>query len=209
MKAIYYILGICVCTLALKSCSWQNQPVKSDSQISAPNYTPKELVSQPQTQEEKKQILSDIYTKPNPQEICQGEIDQNLSQEMSVVYPIGNHQYLVELLCFMGAYQGNYEYILYEPNSQEDIKSLTLETFDTDKLGKITKNHTELITGIPDYNSAEQTLTVFTKYRGLGDCGSFAKYKFSGKTFQIIEYRLKEKCDGQYLEPEQYSRIYP
>ena len=155
-------------------------------------------------------ILKYIYKNANTLGVCEGEIDTNAAQEFSKIYSVGQGRYLVEVLCFLGAYQGNYEYFLYDRKGSEVIlKPLGFDIFEVDDSGKITKKQSHSISGLTEFIPEKQELTVLTKYRGLGDCGALAKYQWQQEEFKLLEYRIKEKCDGIYLEPEQYSRIYP
>ncbi len=151
-----------------------------------------------------------LYSSTEELGICEGDIDLSVSQDNSSVYKINEQQYLVEFLCFLGAYQGNYEYLLYDTTpTGVKVKSLSLDVFEPNGFGKFTSTNIRLISGLPDYEPEKQLLTVFTKYRGLADCGSLAKYKWEESEFKLLEYRVKEKCDGTYLEPDQYSQVYP
>lgn len=159
--------------------------------------------------EKKTSILLSFKQKAKDLNMCGGEIDENTYLNMSSVYRLNPGKYLVEILCFLGAYQGNYQYFIYINREKLDILPLELETYEINDSGEITSQKVTAISGIPDYNLGAQTLTILTKYRGLGDCGTLAKYKWQGNEFQLLEYRIKENCDGVYLEPEQYSLIYP
>ncbi len=151
-----------------------------------------------------------LYSSTEELGICEGDIDLSVSQDNSSVYKINEQQYLVEFLCFLGAYQGNYEYLLYDTTpTGVKVKSLSFDVFEPNGSGKFTSTNVSSISGLPDYEPEKQLLTVFTKYRGLADCGSLAKYKWEESEFKLLEYRVKEKCDGTYLEPDQYSQVYP
>ena len=151
-----------------------------------------------------------LYSSTEELGICEGDIDLSVSKDISSVYKINEQQYLVEFLCFLGAYQGNYEYLLYDTTpTGVKVKSLSLDVFEPNGSGKFTSTNVNSISGLPDYEPEKQLLTVFTKYRGLADCGSLAKYKWEESEFKLLEYRVKEKCDGTYLEPDQYSQVYP
>lgn len=186
--------------LLIQSCSTQRE-------LSLSNQSDQQLV---ETQKANPKLLQEVNQALTELNACEGQIDVSVSDKNSSIYQINKQKYLVEFLCFLGAYQGNYEYFLYENTiSKPKITPLSLLVFEVDQSGKITKNNTRSIGGIPDYNPEQQTLTIVTKYRGLGDCGSLAKYQWQEKEFKILEYRVKATCDGTYLEPEQYSRIYP
>jgi hypothetical protein len=151
-------------------------------------------------------ILNYVYSQIKSRGLCNDEFDYEVSKNISKVYEISSQQYLVELLCFSGAYQGNYEYFLYDKNG---LNLLNFDIFEVGNLGKIVKTSVNNIGGLPEYNNGEKELILFTKYRGLGDCGAWAKYKFDRREFKLLEYRIKANCDGNFVEPEQYSQVYP
>lgn len=148
------------------------------------------------------ELLDSIYTQGSKLNLCDGNLDQSLSQDLSQIYDVGNNTYVAEVLCFMAAYQGNYEYVLYKDNQ---FKRLPLKMFDEKGQELNVKN----VAGLPTYDPGSKTLEVVTKGRGLGDCGSLAQYKFDGNEFKLMEYRAKNECDGQYLEPDQYPILFP
>ena len=65
-----------------------------------------------------------------------------------------------------------------------------------------------------DYDYKTQTLTSFYKGRGLGDCGSYYKWKLTeggdGKTLVLMEETDKEDCDGKYDGgPQKWPAVWP
>jgi hypothetical protein len=176
-------------------------PLPEEKTISKP------ITSSPQKTDQ--DILNLIYGKENEIKLCDGQLDRDVSSQSSSVYALNKEDYLVEILCFMGAYQGNYEYILYQNNgSQLTIKPLLFKSFSPDKQGKYNSNMVRSISGIPNYNSHQKVLNLYTKDRGLGDCGSTAQYKWKNNDFELVEYKAKSECDGNAIEPENYPVIY-
>lgn len=162
------------------------------------------------SEELSKKIINDIYGKKESLQLCEGDIDKSLSDDSSSVYKLDNNQYLVEILCFFGAYQGNYQYFMYEINtSPPKINPLFFQEFSKNKSNDFQVQNSLNIGGIPEYNEESKILTVYTKGRGLADCGTLAKYEWKNSQFQLREYRVKEKCDGNYIQPENYPQIYP
>ena len=156
------------------------------------------------------EILATIYKNQESLNLCQGEIEPEISQQSSLVFPINNYQNLVQILCFRGAYQNNYQYILQTyKRGNIFLDPLQLESLEIDKKGKIRQEIKSTIAGLAEYNSQEKTLTLTTKYRGLGDCGSQGKYQLTQNKLKLKEYRIKSNCDGQYLDPQQYTKVYP
>ena len=120
-----------------------------------------------------KQVLLIIYIKEEELQLCDGQLDKEVSSQSSSIYPLNNQEYIVEILCFMGAYQGNYEYIYYQNNREKStIKPLAFKSFIADRNGNFTSNNSRTLAGIPNYNVNQKILNVYTKDRGIGDCGS-------------------------------------
>lgn len=169
--------------------------------------TPQPTISPPQKSDQ--DILKIIYSKENEIKLCDGQLDPEVSRQSSSVYALNKQEYLVEILCFMGAYQGNYEYILYKNEGGNlTIKPLLFKSFIADGQGKFNSTTVRSLAGISNYNSEQKVLNVYTKDRGLGDCGSTAQYQWGNNDFELIEYKSKSECDGNALEPEDYPVIY-
>lgn len=156
--------------------------------------------------EKKQEILEIIYKQPKIN-LCNQQQDKDLSKDSANISTLNNELYLVEILCFLGAYQSNYQYILFDKNSKH-IKIINFDTFEnsTDNL-KLTNTNT--LTGTTKFDPSTQILIIETKTRGLGDCGSFAKYQWKNNQFELQEYRYKPNCDEVYISPENYPLIYP
>ncbi len=127
----------------------------------------------------------------------------------SKAYQITDKKYLVQIQCFLAAYQGNFEYVLWSDESPKPrVIPLEFDSFQEPKEGEKPKRITERsIAGLPRFNVRSQTLTNFTKFRGVGDCGSSALYKLEGDRMVLQEYRAKYACDGNYVQD--FPIIYP
>ncbi|ELS30145.1 MULTISPECIES: DUF1176 domain-containing protein [Pseudanabaena] len=127
----------------------------------------------------------------------------------SKAFPISDKKYLVQIQCSLAAYQGVFEYVLWSDESPKPrIVSLDFDIFQEPKNGEKPKRVTErAIVGMPRLNLRSQTMTNFTKFRGVGDCGSSAIYKLEGDRMVLQEYRAKYACDGKYV-PD-FPIIYP
>lgn len=157
--------------------------------------------------EEKQAIIEKVYSQQQKINLCNQQRDKDLSQDSANIFILNDRTYLIEIICFLGAYQSNYQYLLFDRTSEE-ITVLNFDTFDnsTDNL-KLTNTNT--LNGMTDFDTTEQNLIVISKSRGMGDCGSFAQYKWKLDRFKLIEYRYKKDCDEVYLPPENYPLIYP
>ena len=160
------------------------------------------------TPEEKKQITTQIHQQQSSLNSCNQERDQALSQDSITIYSLDESQYLVEILCFLGAYQGNYQYLL-GTKGENEFQKVNFVTFRLES-DELKLSNTFTLVGITEFDELNQLLIVKTKARGLGDCGSYAQYQWKeDSSFELKEYRDKIVCDGVYLEPENYPLIYP
>ncbi|MGI0482771.1 DUF1176 domain-containing protein [Geminocystis sp. CENA526] len=157
--------------------------------------------------QEKQVIIEKIYSQQKEINLCNQQRDKDLSKDSANIFVLNDRTYLIEIICFLGAYQSNYQYLLFDRTSEE-IEVINFETFDnsTDNL-RLTKTNT--INGMTDFDTTEKNLMVITKSRGMGDCGSFAQYKWYDNRFKLMEYRYKKDCDEVYIPPEDYPLIYP
>jgi hypothetical protein len=159
---------------------------------------------------EDEQIIKAIDQQQNSLNLCNQEQDPDLSADSVQVYQLNEREYLVEILCFLGAYQPNHQYFvtLIDSPSNFAIKPIFFTTFKVrNKDLQLTNSRT--LTGIANFEPDSKSLIIETKGRGLGDCGSFAIYQWENNNFQLKEYRYKGNCDGIYLNPEDYPLIYP
>ncbi|MCX5934418.1 MAG: DUF1176 domain-containing protein, partial [Pseudanabaena sp. LacPavin_0818_WC45_MAG_42_6] len=127
----------------------------------------------------------------------------------SKAFQLSDKKYLVQIQCFLAAYQGNFEYVLWIDEAQKPrVVPLEFDSFQEPKAGEKPLRVTfRSIAGLPRVNVRSQTMTNFTKFRGVGDCGSSALYKLEGDRMVLQEYRAKYACDGNYVQD--FPIIYP
>ncbi|MBL1208489.1 MAG: DUF1176 domain-containing protein [Geminocystis sp. GBBB08] len=159
------------------------------------------------TPEKKQKIINKIYAQQKTLNLCNQERDKALSKDSANIYLLNKQQYLVEILCFLGAYQNNYQYLLLN-NLSSEIKIIDFVTFDSNS-DKLRLTNTNILNGTAEFDSLSQTLILETKTRSLGDCGSFVKYQWQNSAFVLKEYRHKPNCDQVFIPPENYPLIYP
>ncbi|AMW29895.1 DUF1176 domain-containing protein [Arthrospira platensis] len=154
-------------------------------------------------------IMQYFYSNSQQLNICPGGSSFPF-QVGSFAYPLGTQGYLVQLLCFQAAYQNNYNFFVdRETNQGVNVGRVKLPKFEINSSGQRVETQMDEVVGLVDYEPVQGVLTVFTKYRGIGDCGSFAKYQWDQVDFKAIEYREKSDCDGNFVDPENYPQIYP
>ena len=112
-------------------------------------------------------------------------------------FSLSEDRRLIEVACAAGAYQGSQEYFLLRGSTARPLKFAVVED------GKL-KEATE-ITGLAEFDPKAGVLKVHNRYRGPGDCGSYAVYTFADDGASVKELREKAECDGQGAEnPEQW-----
>lgn len=136
--------------------------------------------------------------------------DPELARNSSNVYRMGENTYLVHFVCTTSAYQILQEYYLYENTNDKPVVSLLkMSYFYADLNGELVQATERTLAGFSDYDPDTQTISIFTKGRGLGDCGSVGFYKFTGKELRLERFLAKNECDGNYIDPINYPQVYP
>lgn len=212
----FALLGCAALLTTMVSCS-NNETTESlpaEETVAPAEETVTEEVETPETvtasPELNREAWQYIYDNREELNVCDGTIEAETSQEFSETYAIAPDKTLVQMLCFMAAYQGAYQYYVYaETDGGVEVTPLEFTTYLPGENGEYQAEMTRDFGGWPTYDPDNQTLTVFSKGRGLGDCGSWARYQLQGEAFELTEYRLKDDCDGNYVEPEEYPQIYP
>ncbi|MEB3226654.1 MAG: DUF1176 domain-containing protein [Synechococcus sp.] len=233
--SIYLILSL---SFLLSSCQNQSEeevttpqtPVEnSQSDTEEPIPVPAEPLplagSRPTDADENPEAIATNYTTPDfsaeivPEliknqtilGICQGfRFDPELTKVASNVYRVGANSYLVHLVCGSTAYQLLQEYFLYQKvDNQPDLTALPIAYFSRDSAGQLIEETDKTMAGYSEYDPITQTISIFTKARGLGDCGSLGFYRFTGTALQLERFLLKDVCDEKYIEPINYPQVYP
>ncbi|OKH11997.1 DUF1176 domain-containing protein [[Limnothrix rosea] IAM M-220] len=136
--------------------------------------------------------------------------EPDFTQSSSNVYRVGENTYLAHFVCGTTAYQVLQEYYLYEQTTDAPLVTvLPITYFYTDLNGKLIEESERAIAGFSDYDPATQTISIFTKGRGLGDCGSVGFYRLKGSQLVVDRFLAKDECDGNYIEPINYPQVYP
>jgi hypothetical protein len=139
--------------------------------------------------------------------ICAESLDMGSARQGSRAYKLNNQTYFVMIQCFLGAYQGGYEFFLYSPTAKSNpVKPLSLTEFEQTETGQIKKTESFEVGGLPTYNPKQRTLTVQSKYRGVGDCGAMGRYHLENNALKLVNFKAKFTCDGK-LAP--YQQIFP
>ena len=129
------------------------------------------------------------------------EFKQNIS-----LYQLNDQQNLIQVLCHFAAYQGVYEYYIFEIYN---LKSVVFDTLDFSIESSRKMIKTRPLVGLPEYQTQTQSLVLWSKGRGVGDCGSWSRYQWDNSQFNLVEYREKSECDGVFVQPNEYPLVYP
>ncbi len=98
---------------------------------------------------------------------------------------------LVQLVCFSGAYNVGSQWFLQRGAAV--AQRLRLPIPRTDGPGGM-QTLDELINA--DFDPASGILSQYNKGRGIGDCGSEARWAWDGKRFQLAHYAAIDDCRG-------------
>jgi len=96
---------------------------------------------------------------------------------------------LVWLFCELGAYQ--------EVGALYWVEETRVSLLSLDYVDAAGERSRRDLTGFFEYDPATREVTDSTKYRGLGDCGSFARYRLTAGALELLEHRERE-CDDDY-----------
>src|SRR5690606_33521985 len=89
------------------------------------------------------------------------------------LYPLSGGDYVVEIVCFLAAYQANFTLALVTP---EAATLLPLPSYAED--GTVQDPAATNFGGLPmDGDPADRQFVIFSKARGPGDCGEWARYE--------------------------------
>lgn len=136
--------------------------------------------------------------------------EEELTLSSSNVYRLDESRYLAHFVCGATAYQILQEYYLYEQtNGVPLVTVLPVPYFYTDLDGQLLEDSERAIAGYSDYDASTQTINIFTKGRGLGDCGSLGFYRLEGSELVVDRFLAKDECDGTYIDPIDYPQVYP
>lgn len=140
---------------------------------------------------------------------CEEDFDnRNGSWSGLKFWRINSSEYLVQVQCFLAAYQPSQMYLYYKENPPISAKVLSFTTYDRKQTKIFAKQLTELA-GFSNFNDQTKELSIETKYRNNGDCGSLSIYRIVAGEAKLKEYRAKFECDGEVISAKDYPIIFP
>ena len=125
------------------------------------------------------------------------------------VHSLSPGRSLVEVRCAWGAYQGSQIYYLYDESRQPARgEPLAFEVRESPDEKSLVANETPEVWGLPSFDSRTGQLEVLNKFRGPGDCGTLATYRFVDGRPRLARLRAKVACDGKGAEePERWPEV--
>lgn len=125
------------------------------------------------------------------------------------VYPLSAGRSLVEVRCAWGAYQGSQIYYLYDETGRPPKgQPLTFEIRESPDERSLVPSETREVWGLPAFDPKTGELVVLDKFRGPGDCGTLATYRFENGRPRLALLRAKTACDGTGAdEPEKWPEV--
>ncbi|WP_194058513.1 DUF1176 domain-containing protein [Nodosilinea sp. LEGE 06152] len=153
-------------------------------------------------------ILQTVLEQAESQDSCDGFYQPEVAAAESRVYRTGDRA-LVELQCATAAYQSVYAFVGVQPDGT--LQPLTLDLFYPNESGQFERTSEATVGGLTSFDPETSLLTVFSKARGLGDCGSLAEYRWTGAELELTTFRYQECSDspGEQVDPVDYPRVYP
>lgn len=112
-----------------------------------------------------------------------------------IASPVAGGTSLVQITCASGAYQPTQIFYLFDGKMAKLLKLDIWEASGADG-EQLVKSESEEISGLAEFQPAQQVLTVWNKFRGPGDCGSWTAYAITPAGATVKELRAKVQCDG-------------
>ncbi len=113
------------------------------------------------------------------------------------IFPLGPKLYLVEVQCDLAAYQAVFNYVLRD--ERIDPPRNTLLRFPEYDGGEWSMQLG--VAGDPSFNPDRKELQVWSRARGLGDCGQLARYGFPNGELTLLWVRVRA-CDDAESPPD-------
>jgi hypothetical protein len=203
------LIFLFVCLFLTGACS--REKAKSSDPVVAPSSA-----TPPGADQRKKTELSYADRKTwrtilQWQDSCENDFDSRDGAWSGLTFwPVGPKKYLVEVQCFLAAYQANHRYALIDESREPPaVQWLSFIVYSSADGKKVTQERSPELAGLSEFKPQTKELIVTSKARGLGDCGSYAVYDFKNSNGDLKEFREKSNCDGKIQEPNTYPRLYP
>lgn len=153
---------------------WNTSVLGNATEISPISTSAKEPSTRKVEGEEKVPIFNEVLERQTELELCEDGDDLRQNLEQSDVYVRDETQYLVRVLCFNAAYQGNYEFV--SVNTAQTPWEMRHADFD--------------LVGYPTFDPKSSILTNSYKFNGVGTCLETSSYYWDGYALRLVSSRL-------------------
>ncbi|MCG6133808.1 MAG: DUF1176 domain-containing protein [Nostoc sp. LLA-1] len=142
------------------------------SQSAQPTQSPSIIAENDQPSSES--ILNEVISRQKSLQVCDFEFDPEAARQFSEVYTNNQGQHLVQLLCFMAAYQGRFAFLQVD-TSGSDLKIQPLELE---------------VAGLPEFDSQTNILSNSYKFVGAGTCIQATQHYWRGDGLRLISSQM-------------------
>lgn len=118
---------------------------------------------------------------------------------------LGGGLVLAEVYCWRAAYQTGSIFFIADPKAPEKARLAQFPSWP----GRANRAVVDYTLSNPGYDPAKKIVSMGHKGRGLGDCGTAAEWRWSGKEFVLKAAWNKPKCDGRPFEEARRWQVYP
>lgn len=121
---------------------------------------------------------------------CEPDEGDYKPSERDFAEPLDGKRYLVGIACFSGAYNQVTNMFVVTKDSAASAKPQTSLA----KLELHSNADSQLVNA--DFDPKTGKLVEYSKGRGLGDCGSFTEWVWTGKQFSVLTHDEMTECRG-------------
>jgi hypothetical protein len=117
---------------------------------------------------------------------------------------LGEGRYLVQVLCYPGAYQPGKLVFVQGPGRAS--ARLRLPGHDE---GGSPEDSIPYVNGLTTFDRATRELEVFSKSRGMGDCGELVRFAFPGGV-PTVKWQRRQECgaaEPPVMEPHRWPLV--
>jgi uncharacterized protein DUF1176 len=125
-------------------------------------------------------------------------------------YHLGGTQYLVEITCWSGAYQPGKVFLFLDEAKplQGNARPLQFKLYDRDETGQVSSYYDTEMAGLTSFDPKKKRLRVWSKGRGIGDCGSLVTYEIRNGIPVPIAARVQACLDPpRLIDPEKWPKV--
>lgn len=122
-------------------------------------------------------------------DLCESPEDDERLADSAWELPDGRT--LLQLTCYGGAYNFGSSWFLLAQGASPEMIAFPVPA--DDGSGRMSTTGDLVNAG---FDPATGKLGMFSKGRGIGDCGSSGEWAFDGQGFRLLEYRLMGDCQG-------------